>query len=104
MTVDQKFQDEYAALVKGIKEIKNIKYPKNSVERPILDIEVKLLFDEDLTMMCFPKVQEITFRVCRNSPIEVAAKLLSVQNGHKEKWRNYEFAYCQDSSNKMKES
>lgn len=46
-----------------------------------------MIFDEDLREMVFPKIQEIEFRVSRNSPMEIAAKLLAVRNGHVNEWR-----------------
>jgi len=51
-----------------------------------MDLHVKLLFDEDLQSMIFPKVQEFEFRVSSYSPVEVAAKILAIQNGHKDAW------------------
>ena len=51
-----------------------------------------MIFDEDLREMVFPKIQEIEFRVSKNSPIHIAAKLLAVRNGHMNEWRQYEFS------------
>lgn len=48
-----------------------------------------MIFDEDLKEMVFPKIQEIEFRVNKFSPLEIAAKLLAVRNGHVNEWRNY---------------
>ena len=62
-------------------------------------MQVKILFDEDLTTMLFPKVQEFEMRVSSQSPLEVAAKVLAIQNGHRDHWQNYEFAYCKESKN-----
>ena len=36
-------------------------------------------------------------RVNSASPLELAAKILAIQNGHKAAWPNYEFAYCKES-------
>jgi hypothetical protein len=36
-------------------------------------------------------------RINQNSPLELAAKILAIQNGHKEAWQNYEFAYCKET-------
>ena len=47
--------------------------------------------------MIFPKVQEFEFRVSSSSPVEVAAKILAIQNGHKEEWQRYSFSYCKEA-------
>ena len=59
-----------------------------------MDLNIKMIFDEDLKSMLFPKVQEIEFRVSKASPFEMAAKLLATQNGHMSEWSKYEFAFC----------
>ena len=73
--------------------------PKISCQIPVLNLSVKILFDEDLKAMIFPKIQEFEMRVSSSSPIELAAKILAIQNGHKHAWQNYEFAYCKESKN-----
>ena len=60
-------------------------------------MSIRVLFDEDLKSMIFPKVQEFEFKVNSLSPIEVCAKILAIQNDHKEKWENYEFSICKQS-------
>ena len=72
-------------------------FPKISHELPILDVTVKLIFDEDLSLMLFPKVQEFEFRASSSSPVEICAKILAIQNGHKDHWQNYQFSYCKQS-------
>ena len=88
---------DYQKLVKEIKDVKNISYPKISYEMPIMDINIRVLFDEDLKSMIFPKVQEFEFRANSHSPIEICAKILANQNGHKDKWDQYEFSICKQS-------
>ena len=58
---------------------------------PSLDLKVRILFEENLYTMIFPKVKELLFRVSRQSPLELAAKALARKNEHKDKWRNYSF-------------
>ena len=45
---EQKFCLDYQKLVHEIQEVKNITYPKLSYKMPIMDITIKVLFDEDL--------------------------------------------------------
>ena len=85
-TLDQAFQRDYQALVADIKTIRLISYPKISHEIPIMDVTVKLIFDEDLSNMIFPKVKEFEIRANSGSPVELCAKILAIQNGHKDKW------------------
>lgn len=77
-TLDQAFEREYDTLVHEIISIRKIEIPKVNCERPILDLHVKILFDEDLTTMLFPKIHEFEFRTNQNSPIELAAKILAI--------------------------
>lgn len=58
---------------------------------PKLDLKVRILFEEDLHTMIFPKVKELLFRVSRSSSLELAAKALARKNGHREKWCDYSF-------------
>ena len=85
-----------------IKTIRLISYPKISHEIPIMDVTLKLIFDEDLSNMIFPKVREFEIRANSGSPVELCAKILAIQNGHKEKWQNYSFSY-QKISKKLNE-
>ena len=59
---------------------------------PSLDLKVRILFEENLNTMVFPKVKELLFRVSRNSPVELAAKALARKNQHPMKWRDYSFS------------
>ena len=59
---------------------------------PTLDLKVRILFEENLNTMVFPKVKELLFRVARTSPIELAAKALARKNQHPQKWRDYSFS------------
>ncbi len=61
-------------------------------EPPSLDIRVKVLFDEDLKTMMFPRVKEFLFRACSDSPLEIAAKALAQKNEHPGLWRKYSFS------------
>jgi hypothetical protein len=56
---------------------------------PKLDIRVRILFDEDLRSLNFPKIKEYLFRANKGSTLELAAKALSLKNQHPEKWTNY---------------
>lgn len=58
---------------------------------PKLDLKVRILFEENLYTMIFPKVKELLFRVSRASPLELAAKALARKNEHSQKWRDYSF-------------
>ena len=58
---------------------------------PSLDLKVRILFEENLYTMIFPKVKELLFRVSRQSPLELAAKALARKNEHTDKWRDYSF-------------
>jgi hypothetical protein len=53
---------------------------------------VRILFEENLSTMIFPKVKELLFRVAKSSPIEIAAKALARKNEHSSKWRDYSFS------------
>lgn len=44
---------------------------------PMLDMRVKILFDEDLRTMIFPRVKEFQFRASSDSTLEIAAKALA---------------------------
>ena len=59
---------------------------------PTLDLKVRILFEENLNTMVFPKVKELLFRVSRTSPVELAAKALARKNQHLNKWRDYSFS------------
>ena len=61
-------------------------------EPPTLDLKVRILFEENLNTMVFPKVKELLFRVARTSPVELAAKALARKNQHPLKWRDYSFS------------
>lgn len=58
-----------------------------------LDLKVRCLFEEDLSMLVFPKVKEFMFRVSRYSPLEVAAKALARKNEHGHMWHEYSFSW-----------
>ena len=47
-----------------------------------LDLRVRILFEENLNTLVFPKVKEFLFRVAKQSPLEVAAKILANKNLH----------------------
>ena len=58
-----------------------------------LDVRVRILFEENLNTLVFPKVKEFLFRVARHSPLEVAAKILARKNEHhNNKWKDYSFS------------
>jgi hypothetical protein len=61
-------------------------------EAPKLDLRVRILFEENLNTLVFPKVKEFLFRVARSSPLEVAAKILANKNMHSHKWKDYNFS------------
>jgi hypothetical protein len=61
-------------------------------DAPVLDQRVRILFEEDLAAMVFPKVKEFLFRISSSSPLEVAAKALALKNGHGSKWQDYSFS------------
>jgi predicted metal-dependent HD superfamily phosphohydrolase len=77
-TLDQAFVREYQTLVSDIKSVRKLTIPKISHQIPILDVTVKIIFDEDLTLMLFPKVQEFEFRANSGSPVELCAKILAI--------------------------
>lgn len=57
-----------------------------------LDMRVRMIFDEDLNTLNFPRVKELSFKVNSDMPFEVAAKALASRNGHPELWRYYSFS------------
>ena len=57
-----------------------------------MDVKVKILFDEDLRTMQFPRVKEFTFRASSDMNLEVAAKALAVRNDHPQLWKLYSFS------------
>ena len=57
-----------------------------------MDLSVTLAFEEDLKDLVFPKVKELSFRVNRHMPVEMAAKLLALKNDHRDHWLRYEFS------------
>lgn len=65
--------------------------PLLRTDPPQLDLKVRILFEENLYTMIFPKVKELLFRVSRQSPLELAAKALARKNEHSHKWRDYSF-------------
>ena len=58
VTLEQQFIHDYDELVRNVTQIQKVTFPKIMHERPKLDLAVKVLFDEDLTTMIFPKIQE----------------------------------------------
>lgn len=60
-----------------------------------LDLTVVVVFDENLIKMEFPHINEIEFRVNRNKPMELAAKVVAHENGHPELWQDYQFTFQQ---------
>jgi len=101
--MDQLLQRDFSRLYHRLnqrkEEIPSAKAePSLPKEMKPLDLQIKVIFDEDLTSMVFPKVQEIEFRVSRASPFEMTAKLLATQNGHMSEWTMYEFAFCKSIS------
>jgi hypothetical protein len=57
-----------------------------------LDLRVRVIFEENLNTLIFPKVKEFTFRVAKQSPLEVVAKILANKNMHPTKWQDYSFS------------
>jgi hypothetical protein len=53
---------------------------------------VRILFEENLNTLIFPKVKEFLFRVSQNSPLLIAAKILAKKNNHLHKWMDYSFS------------
>ena len=69
---------------------------------PKLDLKVRILFEENLQTMVFPKVKELLFRVSRSSPLELAAKALAKKNEHKGgRWRDYSFTLLSSVESQM---
>lgn len=66
--------------------------PLMKQDPPTLDLKVRILFEENLASMIFPKVKELLFRVSKSSPIEIAAKVLARKNEHHKKWKDYSFS------------
>jgi hypothetical protein len=62
-----------------------------------LDLRVRVLFEENLNTLIFPKVKEFLFRVAKHSPLEVAAKVLASKNMHPQKWKDYSFSQYVDN-------
>lgn len=60
---------------------------------PKLNQRVRVLFEENLDILVFPKVKEFVFRVAKHSPLEVVAKVLATKNMHADKWQDYCFAH-----------
>ena len=85
------FDCEFASLSESIGRHS---FPKVLSERPLLDLTVKVIFDEDVSSGLCPKVEQLEFRVNAGTPIEIAAKILAIQNDHKDDWANYEFSLC----------
>ena len=54
---------------------------------------MRLIFDEDIKTMVYPKIKQYLFRTSADSPLEVGAKALAYRNGHPEKWSSYSFSY-----------
>ena len=70
--------------------------PMMRCDPPKLDLKVRILFEENLHTMIFPKVKELLFRVSKSSPIELAAKALARKNQHGgTRWRDYSFTLMQ---------
>ncbi|CDW83003.1 UNKNOWN [Stylonychia lemnae] len=59
---------------------------------PVLDLKIKILFDEDLKTLAFPSVKEFIFRASSDTTLEIAAKVLSNKNQHPNLWRYYSFS------------
>ena len=97
-TDDAKYYQAYEKLKKKIRENQNLYpefYSKNLKlydEPKKLDIKVKLIFDEDLRTLLFPKVKEFTFRAASDAPLEIAAKALALKNDHPHLWTKYSFS------------
>lgn len=72
--------------------------PMMRLDPPKLDLKVRILFEENLYTMIFPKVKELLFRVSRASPLELAAKALARKNEHAGKWRDYSFTLIASSA------
>lgn len=58
---------------------------------------MRILFEENLNTLIFPKVKEFLFRVAKHSPLEVAAKVLASKNLHAQKWTDYSFSQYVDN-------
>ena len=94
-TNEEYLERDYKILVEKLAQRKEGAKPKVMHGVPKLDISVKVLFDEDLSELIFPPIHTLDFNVSADSPLEVCAKLLAIQNGHPENWQNYEFGFCQ---------
>ena len=70
------FDCEFASLSESIGRHS---FPKVLSERPLLDLTVKVIFDEDVSSGLCPKVEQLEFRVNAGTPIEIAAKILAIQ-------------------------
>ena len=74
------------------KEAVGEKVAKVYADPPRLDLKVKVIFDEDLRSMQFPRVKQFEFRISSDAPLEIAAKALSTKNEHPQLWRSYSFS------------
>ena len=74
------------------KETNGEKVLKVYADPPKLDLKVKVIFDEDLKSMQFPKVKQFEFRISSDAPLEIAAKALANKNEHPDLWRTYSFS------------
>lgn len=61
-------------------------------EPPHMDVRVRMVFDENLKSMIFPKVKSFIFRVQKDATFEVAAKALANKNEHPHLWQSYTFS------------
>lgn len=61
---------------------------------------MRVIFEENLNTLIFPKVKEFLFRVAKHSPLEVAAKILATKNMHPKKWVDYSFSFISKTETK----
>lgn len=87
-----KFYQDYNLLKQQASQASN-PFKRFKRDPPNLDLKVRILFDENLEQLVFPKVKEFQFRIASSSPLEVAAKTLAKKNMHPHKWRDYSFSY-----------
>jgi len=57
------FNREYQQLVDKVLNDRKVTFPKIMHEKPKMDLAVRVMFDEDLTLMVFPRVHEFECRV-----------------------------------------
>ena len=89
---DARYFQDYEAIKDKVPSYPGLKGHTLADEPPNLDVRIRMIFDEDLKTMIFPKVKVMIFRVSSDTPFEVAAKALAVKNGHRDLWKHYSFS------------